>query len=77
MPCNFFNAWVVVLGGVVDGTHCAEYTQIWGKPYGTNVGQMQGDQTYNVTQSYGYSLCKQDSGKLKKFSYQTMTARKA
>ncbi|KAF6234104.1 hypothetical protein HO173_007523 [Letharia columbiana] len=64
MPCNFFNAWVGVLGGVVDGTHCAEYTQPWGKPYDTNYGQMRGNQVYSVTQSYGYSLNPQDSGKV-------------
>ncbi|KAL9064397.1 MAG: hypothetical protein Q9161_008909 [Pseudevernia consocians] len=64
-PCNFFNAWVGLLGGVADGTHCAEYTKPWGKPYDTNYGQVQGNQIYTVTQSFGYSLDPQDSGKLK------------
>lgn len=61
-PCNFFNAWLGLLAGVPDGTHCAEFTQPWGKPYDTNMGQYQGNAFLNVTQSFGYSLSPQDPG---------------
>ena len=46
----------------MDGTHCAEYNRPWGKPYDTNYGQVRGNQTYSVTQSYGYTLDPQDGG---------------
>ena len=38
------------------------YTQPWGKPYDTNVGQWRGPLYYGVGASYGYTLNPQDSG---------------
>ncbi|KAI8158648.1 putative sterigmatocystin biosynthesis P450 monooxygenase stcS [Colletotrichum sp. SAR 10_70] len=62
--CNFFNAYVLSKNGAPQGTYCSMYTVVWDKKYSTNYGQYRGSDRYTVSQSYGYSLTIQDSGKL-------------
>ncbi|CAI0643152.1 unnamed protein product [Colletotrichum noveboracense] len=62
--CNFFNAYVLSKNGAPQGTYCSMYTVVWDKKYSTNYGQYRGSDRYTVSQSYGYSLTNQDSGKL-------------
>ncbi|KAK1969557.1 hypothetical protein LY78DRAFT_667492 [Colletotrichum sublineola] len=62
--CNFFNAYVLSENNVPQGTYCSMYTKPWDKSYSTNYGQYRGDDYYSVSQSYGYTLTVQDSGKI-------------
>jgi len=60
--CNFFNAYLISINNVPDGTYCSLYTQSWGKQYSTNYGQYRGSNYYSVSSSYGYTLNPQDPG---------------
>ncbi|GJC87398.1 hypothetical protein ColLi_10236 [Colletotrichum liriopes] len=62
--CNFFNAYVLSENNIPQGTYCSMYTKPWDKSYSTNYGQYRGDDYYSVSQSYGYTLQVQDSGKI-------------
>ncbi|KAK1584797.1 uncharacterized protein LY79DRAFT_295158 [Colletotrichum navitas] len=62
--CNFFNAYVLSENNVPQGTYCSMYTKPWDKSYSTNYGQWRGSDYYSVSQSYGYTLTAQDSGKI-------------
>jgi len=63
-PCNFFNSYVISINSAPQGTYCAMYTKAWGKAYSTNYGQYRGSQYYSVSQSFGYTLTVQDSGRV-------------
>lgn len=60
--CNFFNAYVLSINNVAQGTYCSLYTKAWGKSYGTNYGQYRGRAFYGVSMSYGYTLGVLDAG---------------
>ncbi|GKT39854.1 uncharacterized protein ColSpa_00035 [Colletotrichum spaethianum] len=62
--CNFFNAYVLSENNIPQGTYCSMYTKSWDKSYSTNYGQYRGEDYYSVSQSYGYTLSVQDSGKV-------------
>ncbi|TEA19136.1 hypothetical protein C8034_v010465 [Colletotrichum sidae] len=62
--CNFFNAYVLNVNGVPQGTTCSMYTRAWDRSYSTNIGQWRGTDYYSVSYSFGYTLNPQDSGRV-------------
>ncbi len=64
MPCNFFNAYILVKNGIPQGTICSLYTETWDASYATNYGQTRGTDVYTIYESLGYSLTNTDPGTL-------------
>ncbi|MCJ1237631.1 hypothetical protein MMC14_005618 [Varicellaria rhodocarpa] len=62
--CNFFNSYVLSINNVPQGTYCSFYTQPWDKSYSTKYGQNRGSDYYAVSQSYAYTLSRQDRGQV-------------
>ena len=56
-PCTFFDAYVLYKNGVPQGLYCTIYNSTWDSSYATNKASYdQQGNTYNPSNSYGYSL---------------------
>ncbi|KAF2085164.1 hypothetical protein K490DRAFT_47488 [Saccharata proteae CBS 121410] len=60
--CNMFNAYVLFVDGVPQGTTCAYFDAPVDDSHATNVGQYRGGQQITVGMSYTYVLTQQDPG---------------
>ncbi|OCL06951.1 hypothetical protein AOQ84DRAFT_67379 [Glonium stellatum] len=62
MPCNFFNAYILLKNGIPQGTYCSFYSRTWDASYATNTGYTSGSTQYSVVDSFTYALTTPDPG---------------
>ena len=55
MLCKFFNTYVLMKNGEMQGQYCSMYTQKWEKNVATNNGQWRGKDHYTIASSFSYS----------------------
>lgn len=65
--CNYFNQYILMKDGDVQGTVCALYTETWNSSYATNTGYWSTDSSnkvhhWTITESWGYQINTADSG---------------
>ena len=63
-PCNMFNAYMVHLNGVPQGTYCSLFDTVLSSKWAGFSGAWSGKNWFGVESSWTYQLGKLDSGKL-------------
>lgn len=53
--CNFFNTFILLMNGQVQGQYCSMYTRAWDNSYATNNGQWRGEDHFTIQYSFTYS----------------------
>lgn len=64
VPCNMFNAYMVHINGVAQGTYCALFDTILTPDWASFTGSWNGGSYFSIDSSWTYSLAQQDSGRL-------------